>query len=315
MKVFRASLLAAAALLLASCYYYDPYYNASAGISYGDGYADSYGFTGGGVSFVYTSSSRWFYDPGVRCYYDRYRSCYYDPWLGGYYPRNYCPRPIYNCPHPYGWNGRGACPLPRQVHSGQIHRYKERVHLLKQRNYAWAEKVREQNGRGTGSWQTRQARNAANFSKQPQQRGQGSPSRNQARSTNRDQPQLNHSRRSLAGQRSSSPSSARNPGQNRLLSPSTPLRQQSQVRPSTRSSQTRARKAPQMKRSQPSPSRSRPPSRPGYNQAISTKTKSQPSARTTQARTRSASPTRQATRQPAPQQAPTRSRPQTGRRR
>ncbi|MEM1084529.1 MAG: hypothetical protein AAGI48_10480, partial [Verrucomicrobiota bacterium] len=98
-RLLKPALFGAAALVLSSCYY-DPSY----------GYNDGYGYTSGGVSFVHTSSSNWFYDPAVRCYYDRRRSCYYDPYLYGYYPRGYTPRPIYNCPHPYGWNGRGYAP-------------------------------------------------------------------------------------------------------------------------------------------------------------------------------------------------------------
>lgn len=153
-KVLRL-LLAAGSLGLATSCYYTPY-------DYG--YSDSYGFSGGGgTSFVYTSSDRWLYDSAVRCYYDRNRGCYYDPWVGGYYPRGYCPAPVSGMPHPYGWSGRGACPLPRNVHSRQIDRYQDRLALIRAKNYQWAEKVRAQRGATASRFQAQRAQQAANF--------------------------------------------------------------------------------------------------------------------------------------------------------
>ncbi|BCX49204.1 hypothetical protein HAHE_31120 [Haloferula helveola] len=154
-RLFQIALVAAGAGLFSSCYY-DPY-------SSGYGYADSYGYSGGGTAFIHTSSDNWFYDSKVRCYYDRSRSAYYDPWLGGYYPSGYCPQPVYHVPHPYGWSGHGTCPPPRNVRYNQIDRYKDRIALLKARNYQWAEKVRLNQAVASANWQNARARAASNF--------------------------------------------------------------------------------------------------------------------------------------------------------
>lgn len=147
-------LLAAATLGLApSCYYG----------AYDYGYADSYGYSGGGTSFIYTSSDQWLYDPVVYCYYDRHRGCYYDPWLGGYYPRGYCPTPVYGMPHPYGWNGSGHCPTPRDVHNHQIDRYRDRLALIRERNFQWADNVRARQDAAAATLQANRAQAAANF--------------------------------------------------------------------------------------------------------------------------------------------------------
>lgn len=136
-----------------SCDY--PAYDAS--------YSSSIGYTGGGSALIHTTSDRWFYNSTVRCYYDRTRQCYYDPWLNGYYPRGYCPRPVAYVPHPYGWNGHGACPPPRGVHHRSIDRYHDRVALLRARNYAWASRVRERNQANAQHWRELRARQATQF--------------------------------------------------------------------------------------------------------------------------------------------------------
>lgn len=133
-----------AALTLASCAY-DPYY-ASPG--FGGGFGGG-GFGGGGFGgidttvFVSTGNSRWGYDPYRSCYFDYQRRCYYDPFLYGYYPVNYCPPRVTGCPRPYGWNGSGFCPPPRNVNSGYIVNYQNRLDQLRARNYAWAAEARE----------------------------------------------------------------------------------------------------------------------------------------------------------------------------
>lgn len=144
-------LFAMLTLGLATSCYYTPY----------DSYSS--GFSTGGTSFVYTSNDRWLYDPAIRCYYDRQRSCYYDPWLNGYYPSGYAPRPVYGVPHPYGWNGRGNCPVPRSVRYTQIDRYNDRVDLLRARNYQWAQQVRARNDVNIARFQANRAQQAANF--------------------------------------------------------------------------------------------------------------------------------------------------------
>lgn len=131
--------------------------------AYDYGYSDSYGFSNGGsTSFVYTSSDRWLYDSTVRCYYDRTRHCYYDPWVGGYYPRNYCPPVVVGVPHPYGWNGRGKCPQPRNVHSGYINRHHDRLGHLRSTNHHWASNVRHGGSAHNQAWRNNRARDAAN---------------------------------------------------------------------------------------------------------------------------------------------------------
>lgn len=158
----KLALLAVAAAGFTSCVY-DSY-----------GYDSGYGYSGGGTTFVHTSSSRWLYDPSVRCYYDVQRSLYYDPYLYGYYPSGYCPRPVYNAPHPYGWNGRGNCPIPQGVRYHQIQNYQNRVALLRARNYQWAQQVRVNQQATVANWQQQRARAAANYrnSSRPQQRAQ-----------------------------------------------------------------------------------------------------------------------------------------------
>lgn len=154
MKKLLKSLLVLTGLgLVTSCYYG----------AYDYGYNQSYGFSGGGTTFIHTSSDRWIYDSAVRCYYDRHRSSYYDPWLGGYYPRGYSPRPVYHMPHPYGWSGRGACPPPRNVSYRQIDRYHDRLALIRERNYQWAQNVRVQQGGTAARFQANRAQQAANF--------------------------------------------------------------------------------------------------------------------------------------------------------
>ena len=175
MKTLVSSILAAGfGLMLSSCYY-DSY---GYGGSY-SGYSDSYGFSGG-TAFIHTSSDRWFYDPGVRCYYDRHRSCYYDPWLNGYYPRGYCPLPVSHVPHPYGWSGRGACPIPRGVNSRFIDRYQDRIALLRAQNHEWARRVKAQQTAQAQQWRQARARAAANYA---QNRQQPQPSRITPRTT------------------------------------------------------------------------------------------------------------------------------------
>lgn len=157
MKIHRftkAALAAATTLILASCYY----------DSYSAGYATSSGYVGGGTTFIHTSSDRWFYDPGVRCYYDRHRRAYYDPFLYAYYPVGYCPRPIYNAPHPYGWRGNGIAPIPRNYNNAQqIQRNQDRIALLRQRNYDWAQNVRVRNDASVANWQNQRAQAARTY--------------------------------------------------------------------------------------------------------------------------------------------------------
>lgn len=152
---------AAAALttLIATSCYYDPGY---AGGGYDSGY---YGGGGGlNTTFVYTSNDRWLYDPAVYCYYDRQRRCYYDPYLYGYYPVGYCPPPIYGGRHPNGWRpGGGYCPPPSNYQNRYLSNYKNRVSNLKAKNYAWAQKVREQNQATTQAWRNQRANAAAKF--------------------------------------------------------------------------------------------------------------------------------------------------------
>lgn len=154
--LLRATLAASTVVFAASCYY-EGYYS-----NYGT--YDSYGYSGGGVSFVYTSSDRWFYDPVVFCYYDRYRRCYYDPYLGGYYPVGYCPRPIYGAPHPGGWRpGQAYCPPPSNFRDRRLSNYHNRVDLLRSRQYSWAGSVRERNDGNVAAWQSRRIQSASQF--------------------------------------------------------------------------------------------------------------------------------------------------------
>ncbi len=154
---FIRTVLAACTLVFASSCYYDGYYS-----SYGA--YDSYGYSGGGVSFVYTSSDRWLYDPVVYCYYDRHRRAYYDPYLYGYYPVGYVPRPIYGVPHPHGWRpGRGYCPPPSNFRDRRLSNYHNRTDLLRSRQYSWAGSVRERNDGNMAAWQSRRLQNAAQF--------------------------------------------------------------------------------------------------------------------------------------------------------
>ncbi len=157
------ALAAVAATTLGSCYY----------DAYGSGYSSSgsYGFSGG-TTFIHTSSDRWFYDPAVRCYYDRHRSCYYDPFLGGYYPSGYCPRPIVNAPHPYGWNGRGSCPVPRNVTYVNLNRNQDRIAMLRARNHTWAQQASIRQD-ASERWQRNQFQAASGW--QPNQQGGGRP--------------------------------------------------------------------------------------------------------------------------------------------
>jgi len=150
-KLFRwtiAALAAAGTASLVSCVY-DPYYGG--GYGYGGGYDDygyGYGSYGYGptvhTSLIITSDSRWGYDRYRHCYYDYHRRAYYDPYLYGYYPAGYLPPIIYGAPHPYGWYpGRGTCPPPRHIRTGYISNYRNRVELLRERDYSWARTARE----------------------------------------------------------------------------------------------------------------------------------------------------------------------------
>lgn len=161
MKFLRSLLAALAALMLASCYY-DGY---SYGLSSGGGY--------GSTSLVYTSSSRWVYDPYVRCYYDYNRRCYYDPYLCGYYPRNYCPRPIYGVPHPYGWSGRGKCPLPRNVNNRSFNHGYDRVAHLRTQNPRWGKSVQVRNDAMVNRWQANRLQTLSQGPSRPGSRGTG----------------------------------------------------------------------------------------------------------------------------------------------
>ena len=161
------ALAAVAATTLASCYY-DPY---------GGGYttSGSYGYSGG-TTFIHTSSDRWFYDSSVRCYYDRHRRSYYDPFLGGYYPAGYCPRPIYHAPHPYGWNGHGTCPVPRNVTYINLSANQDRLALLRARNHTWAHRATIREDASVDRWRRDQFRAASNWQpNQPQPQGGGRP--------------------------------------------------------------------------------------------------------------------------------------------
>lgn len=140
-----AALAAASTASLVSCVY-DPYY----GGGYGYGNYDGYGYGGYGygptvqTSLIITSDNRWGYDRYRHCYYDYHRRAYYDPYLYGYYPIGYLPPIIYGAPHPYGWYpGRGVCPPPRHIRTGYISNYRNRVELLRQRDYSWARSARE----------------------------------------------------------------------------------------------------------------------------------------------------------------------------
>ncbi|MEP4078895.1 hypothetical protein [Haloferula sp.] len=165
-RLIKLALVTAAAAVFSSCYY-DP--------SYG-GYGSSYGVSGVSASFVSTSSDYWFYDPSVRCYYDRRRSCYYDPYLYGYYPRGYTPRPISNCPHPYGYSGRGRAPVPNGVNGRTLTNHQNRVAQLQARNYKWAQQVQVRNDANLARWQHNRATAAANYQghQNTQPRNQGS---------------------------------------------------------------------------------------------------------------------------------------------
>ncbi|GAA5482289.1 hypothetical protein [Haloferula sargassicola] len=181
--IAKLALVALAAAGFSSCVY-DPY---------GMDYSSSYGYSGG-TTFVQTSSSRWLYDPSVRCYYDVQRSLYYDPFLYGYYPSGYCPRPIYHAPHPYGWNGHGACPTPRDVRYHQLSNYRQRVDLLRQRNYDWAQKVRIRQDAAVANWQRQQAQRASAYRQQTNARRPGvwTPDTVNARQQSWQQPSRNN---------------------------------------------------------------------------------------------------------------------------
>lgn len=178
----RASAAAFSMFLATSCYY-DGYAGggySSAGYAYDSGY----GYSGGGTTFVYTSSDRWFYDPEVYCYYDRYRRCYYDPYLYGYYPVGYCPRPVYGLPHPGGWRpGSRYCPPPSGFRDRRLSSYDNRVALLRQRDYSWSRSVRERNIGNESAWRNQRVRSADSFrerrddngGRRPDVRGPGSP--------------------------------------------------------------------------------------------------------------------------------------------
>ncbi len=149
-------LLATASLGLATSCYYSPYDDY--------GYSSSYGFSGGGsTAFIYTSSDRWLYDPVVRCCYALRRSCYYDPWVGGYYPQGYCPQPVRGVPHPYGWNGRGACPLPRNVSSRHLSRNYDRLAHYRDRNYGWAANAHTHQVANHNAWSQNRFQAASNY--------------------------------------------------------------------------------------------------------------------------------------------------------
>ncbi len=173
---FIRAALAAGTLVFASSCYYDGYYN-----SYGA--YDSYGYSGGGVSFVYTNSDRWFYDPVVYCYYDRHRRAYYDPYLYGYYPAGYVPRPVYGVPHPHGWRpGQAYCPPPSNFRDRRLSNYNNRADLLRSsRQYSWAGSVRERNDSGVAAWQSRRLQDASRFPTRQQaaERGPGGTRENQ----------------------------------------------------------------------------------------------------------------------------------------
>lgn len=145
-------LLGIVAGLVSSCYY-DPYYS---------GYSSSYGI-GGGTTFIHTSSDRWFYDSSLRCYYDRNRSAYYDPWIGGYYPVGYCPKPVYRVPHPYGWNGKGVCPTPRNIRSHTISGYNDRLSHYRKKNYSWANTATVRNDSSVANWQRNRLKAARSY--------------------------------------------------------------------------------------------------------------------------------------------------------
>src|SRR5690606_17291326 len=157
-SLFVRATLAASTLVFAASCYYEGYYS-----NYGT--YDSYGYASGGVTFVHTSSDRWFYDPVVYCYYDRYRRCYYDPYLGGYYPVGYCPKPIYGAPHPGGWRpGQAYCPPPANFRDRRLTNYHNRVDLLRSnRQFSWASSVRERNDGNLASWQKSRLQQAAKF--------------------------------------------------------------------------------------------------------------------------------------------------------
>ncbi|MCH7226986.1 hypothetical protein [Haloferula sp. A504] len=162
-NAFRILLAVGCLGLATSCYYG----------AYDYGYSSSYGFSNGGsTSFIYTNSDRWLYDSTIRCYYDRTRHCYYDPWVGGYYPRGYCPPVVVGVPHPYGWNGRGKCPPPRNVHSGYINRHSDRLGHLRSSNYDWARNVRHGGGAHNQNWRNNRIRAAENYHSRGGQRGQ-----------------------------------------------------------------------------------------------------------------------------------------------
>jgi len=254
MKHFcRIALIALCAGSLASCYYPGGYDSG-----YG-GYADTYGYSGGGTTFIHTSSNRWFYDSSVRCYYDRTRHCYYDPWLNGYYPRGYCPRPVAHVPHPYGWSGKGACPVPYNVNHRQIDRYKDRVALLHAKNHAWARNVKAQHQANARNWQQQRAKQASQFANHRQQPSRGSgmtrPSTNQPPIANRP------TQRDRSVQNTARPSGPSN----------SPFRPQAQPNSGSRPQAG----SPPRRPSTPSTSRSRP----GYNQPVSAQpSRSQPTS-------------------------------------
>jgi hypothetical protein len=137
----------AAALLLQSCYYSDPYGTTSVSGSYSSGYGYGYGYGGSSFNtsiFVSTGNPRWGYDPYCYSYYDYHRRCYYDPYLNGYYPIGYRPPVIIGVPHPYGWRpGRGVCPPPSYVRGTVISNYNNRLERYRGSSYQWARQVRQ----------------------------------------------------------------------------------------------------------------------------------------------------------------------------
>ncbi len=131
-----------AALTLVSCVY-DPYYS-SVGYSHGS-YGGGYRSIDTSV-FISTGNSRWGYDPYRSCYYDYQRHCYYDPFLYGYYPVNYCPPRLPGSPHPYGWRpGSGACPSPRNIRTGYLPNYQNRLDSFRGGDTGWNSGLRSRN--------------------------------------------------------------------------------------------------------------------------------------------------------------------------
>jgi hypothetical protein len=174
---------AAITLVTATSCYVAPY--GYGGYSTSVGYSSGYYGGGGGYSsttFVYTSDSRWLYDPVVFCYYDRYRGCYYDPYAYGYYPVGYCPRPIYGAPHPHGWNGRGTPPPPPVYRDRRLSNYDNRAALYRSQNLSWSSRVRVDTN-SSDSWRNQRVNSARGFSGNSGPSQQSRPSYNTPVST------------------------------------------------------------------------------------------------------------------------------------